>query len=116
MDSYVIPVHFRMNGTITNQELPDIVRCLVLRGLNGMGLPASDIVSLTIAESDTYGAAVKELNPERGYTEDGIYVGVGQVFPVIKDNAYIGSQVLLNACILAAFCLKDESEGCRNAM
>src|SRR5438552_18648477 len=58
------------------QRLSDFINLII----GEMGLPPDHITDIVVADEDHFGAAVEELCPGAGFTNDGVYLAIGKTF------------------------------------
>ena len=69
--------HSQGSGTAEHFERMSDFLNLVVAELN---LPSDHITDVIVADEDHFGAAVEELSPGAGFTDDGVYLAVGKTF------------------------------------
>lgn len=118
MNGAIPPIEFRVADFTPNENAYKFVSQLVQPAMAQMELTHEDICKIVIADNDHYGPAIKEFSPNEGYTDDGIYQGVGKILPQVQNRIYAGSNLVMHMCVIGSFAASDDDRpaGERDAM
>jgi len=108
MDDLIPPIEFRVTGFTPNDNVYKFVSRVIQAAMSRMELTYADVLQIVIADNAHYGAAIKEFSPNDGYTDDGIYQGVGKILPQIENGSYVGSNLVMHECVIANFAASDD--------
>jgi len=108
MDNLTPQIEFRVAGFTPNDNAHKFVLQIIQPAMVQMELTNGDVRKIVIADNDHYGAAIKEFAPNEGYTNDGIYQGVGKILPQIENSCYAGSNLVLHVCVIGGFAAVDD--------
>lgn len=82
------------------QRLSDFINLII----GEMGLPPDHITDIVVADEDHFGAAVEELCPGAGFTDDGVYLAIGKTFHRREATGRVrSSMVLLDRSVGVAY-------------
>jgi len=118
MDSLTPSIKFRVAGFTPNDNAYKFVLQVIQPAMLQMELTNADVRIIIIADNDHYGAALKEFSANDGFTNDGIYQGIGKTLPHFENGIYTGSNLVMHQCVMGSFTESDEDGlvGERDAM
>lgn len=110
-------IEFRVAGFKPNENAYNFLLQLIQPAMARMNLTRADVRRIIFTDNDHYGPAIREFSQEEGYTDDGIYQGIGKTLPQFETGIYAGSNLVLHYCVIGAFASDaDASAGERDAM
>src|ERR1044071_4381101 len=101
-------IEFRVDGFTPNQNAYDFVLQLIQPAMAQMDFSSQDVLKIVIADDAHYGPAIEELSTGNGYTDDGIYQGIGKTLPTFENGVYVASNVVMHQCVMASFVASDQ--------
>lgn len=92
------------------QRLSDLINLII----GEMGLPPDHLTHIIVADEDHFGAAVEELCPGAGFTDDGVYLAIGKTFHSRQAAGRVcSSMVLLDRSVGIAYMQRCDPESVR---
>ena len=78
--------------------------------MTAMGLTGADVRKIIITDNEGYGPAIRQFAPSGGYTNDGVYQGIGKILPEITNGVYLGGNLVLHYCLIGSFVAEQKPE------